>query len=92
MDLVLLCVICGGENGTKGCHLAVFIEDIAFSLHFVATHPPPTLAPCRSGSSIGYTSKYSLKWWAIRLAIHTIVGEYIDSLQIAIEPWQISCK
>ena len=26
------CVICGGENGTNGCHLAVFSVDVASSL------------------------------------------------------------
>ena len=27
---LLLCVICGGENDTNGCHLAGFSEDVAF--------------------------------------------------------------
>ena len=26
MDLVLFCVVCGGKNGTNGCHLAGFSE------------------------------------------------------------------
>ena len=38
-------VICGGENDTNGCHLAGFIEDVAFARHFVATHPPPPSHP-----------------------------------------------
>ena len=38
MDLTA-CVICGGENDTKGCQLAGFGEDVAFARHFVATHP-----------------------------------------------------
>ena len=40
MDLAA-CVICGGENGTNGCHLAGFSEDVSFARHFVATRPPP---------------------------------------------------
>ena len=41
MDLVALIfyVICEGENGTNGCHLAIFSEDVAFVHYFVATHP-----------------------------------------------------
>ena len=58
MDLVILiCVICGGENGINECHLAVFIVDVVFACNFVATSPPPILPPYRSASSIGYTSK-----------------------------------
>ena len=56
MDL-LLCVICGGKNGPNGCHLAGFSKDRVLAHHFVATHPPPTLSPCRSATGIGYTSK-----------------------------------
>ena len=48
----LICVICGGENDTNGCHLAGFGEDVAFASNLVATHPP-----CRSATGIGYTSK-----------------------------------
>ena len=46
MDLAaLICVICGGENGTNGYHLVVYIVDVAFAYHFMVTHPlpPPTL-------------------------------------------------
>ena len=33
---------CGGENGTNGCYLAVFSENIVFAHHFVApNHPLP---------------------------------------------------
>ena len=70
----LLCVICGGENDTNGCHLAGFGDDVAFARHFVATHPPPTLPPCRSATVISYASKNYLKWWEIQLAIHPLVG------------------
>ena len=72
---------CGGENGTNGYHLALFSVDVAFSYHFVATHSPPLF------HSVGVlvvlatpgTSK-NLKWQKIQLAIHSIVGEYIDRL------------
>ena len=76
---MLLCVICGGENDTNGCHLAGFSEDVAFTHHFVATHLPPTLPPCRSATGIGYASKKLSKmagnsvsyspnsWWIDRL-------------------------
>ena len=72
-------MICGGENDTKGCHLAGFGEDVAFACHFVATHPPPTLPPCGSATDIGYASKKLSKmagnsasyspnsWWVDRL-------------------------
>ena len=32
-------MICGGDNGTNGCHLAIFSEDVAFVHYFVTTHP-----------------------------------------------------
>ena len=44
MDLAA-CVICGGENGTNGYHLADFSEDVAFAHHFVATCPAPPSYP-----------------------------------------------
>ena len=59
------CVICGGENGTSGCYLAVFCVDVALAYHFVAPYTLPTLPPYGSASDIGYTSKNYLKWWAI---------------------------
>ena len=40
--------------------LAGFSEDGAFAHHFVATHPPPTLPPCRSATVIGYASKKTI--------------------------------
>ena len=49
MDLAALW-ICGGENGTNGCHLGVFSVNVAFARHSMATHPPPTLP------GIGYAS------------------------------------
>ena len=41
----LLYVTRGGENGTNRCHLAVFIEDVAFACHFMATCLPPPSSP-----------------------------------------------
>ena len=32
-------MICGDENDSNGCHLAVFSVDIAFACQFVVTHP-----------------------------------------------------
>ena len=37
--IYLLCVTCGGENGTNGSNLGVFSKDVAFAHHFVAPHP-----------------------------------------------------
>ena len=59
MDLAALCDL-WSENGTNGCHLAGFSKDVAFSCHFVAIHPPPTLPPCRSDTGIGYASKKTI--------------------------------
>ena len=36
---------CGDENGTNGCYLAIFSEDVAFARHFVASHLPPPSHP-----------------------------------------------
>ena len=51
---------------------------IAFARHFVATLLLPTFPPYKSATGIGYTSKNYLEWQAIQLAIHSIVGNYID--------------
>ena len=51
----------------------VFSVNIAFTHHFLASH-----LPYKSASGIGYTSKKYLKLQAIRLAIHSVVGEYVD--------------
>ena len=54
-------VICGGKNGTNGCHVAVFSVDVAFACYFVATHWPLTPLPIRVlYSGIGYTSKTAI--------------------------------
>ena len=68
-------MICGGEHGTNGCG---FSEDVAFAHHFVATRLHPTFPPYRSATGIGYASKNYLKWLEIQLAIHPVVGRYID--------------
>ena len=77
MNLAALCDMwrC---NDTSACHLVVFSEDIALACHFIAPHSPPTLSLSKSASGIDYPSKKYLKWWAIQLAIHSIVGVYIE--------------
>ena len=74
MNLATLCDD-GGDNGTNGCHLAVFSVD-SLCIPLVAIHPPPNLPPYRSASDNGYTSKYLSKMQEIcQLAIHSIVSE-----------------
>ena len=70
MDLAA-CMLCGGENGTNGCHLAVFSVDIAFSRHFVATHLPShpigvllvLATPTRLSKMTDNSASYSLNSW-----------------------------
>ena len=59
----------------NGCHLAVFSVNVAFAHHFVATHSPSMLPLYTAASDIRYTIENYLKWWAIQLVIHSIVGE-----------------
>ena len=59
--------------------MAVFSGNVAFANHFMATCPPlSSHSVYRSASGIGYTNKKYLKLWAIQLAIHSIIGEYVD--------------
>ena len=81
-------MICGGKNGTSGCHFAGF-SDIAFVHHFVATRLPPTLPPYRSATGIGYASK-KLSKMVRNLASYLPTSWWIDRLYIAIESWQVS--
>ena len=67
-------MICGGENSTNGCYLAVFNEDIAFVHHFVATHPPPLSHPVGVLQVLAMPVQNYLKWCEIELAIHSIIG------------------
>ena len=67
-------MIYGTENGTNGCHLAVFSVDVAFAHHTV---DPTTLHLYRSAGAIGYASKNYLKWL---LAIRSTLGVYVDRL------------
>ena len=69
-------MICGGENDTNVCHLAGFGEDIDFARHFVAFQLPPTLVGVLL--ILAMPVKSYLKWREIQLAIHSIVGGYID--------------
>ena len=67
--------MCGGENGTNGCLLAGFSEDVAFAHHFVAAPLPLPSHPV--GVLVVFTMpvKNYLNWWTIQLAIYSIVGE-----------------
>ena len=65
----MLCVTCGGENGTNGSHLAAFSEDVAFAHHFVAPRLPPLSHPIGVLVVLAMPMKNYLKWWAIQLAI-----------------------
>ena len=78
MDLAA-CAICGGENGTNGCHLAGFSEDVTFACHFVATCQPPPSHPIgvllvlampvkKLSEMMGNSASYSANsWWMDRL-------------------------
>ena len=44
-ELTALFDICGAENGTNGCHLAIFSVDVAFAHYFVAPTTPPPSTP-----------------------------------------------
>ena len=70
VDLATLC----GENGTNGCHLAGFNEDIVFACHFMATCPPLPSHPVGVVLVVATPVKNHLKWRKIQLAIHPIVG------------------
>ena len=71
-------MICGGENGTNGCHLAGFSEDVAFAHHFVATRLPPPSHPVGVLVVLAMPVKNYLKWQAIQLPIYSIVDKMID--------------
>ena len=73
MDLAL-CMICGGENGTNGCHLAGFSEVVTFASQFMSTHPPPPFHLIGVLLVLAMPVKKYLKWWEIQLAMHLIVG------------------
>ena len=75
----MLCVTCGGENGTNGSHLGVFTTDIAFAHHFVAPCLPPILPPYRSASGIGYASK-NLSKMAGNTASYPVYSTYSELL------------
>ena len=74
--LTALCDLYRGENGTNGCHLAVFSSLCLLLQGYPAA---PTLPPYRSASGISYSSKklstmadisasYPLNsWWIDRL-------------------------
>ena len=76
--------MCGGDNGTNGCRLAVFTVDVAFACHFMATHPHPLPHPIAVLVVLAILVK-NLKWCAIQLAIHSLVGEEMDYKYLNIE-------
>ena len=80
-------MICGGENGTNGYHLAVISKYITFNHHIMATHLPPPSHPVGVLVVLAMSVKTSYLRWqaiqvaihsAIQVAIHSIVGGYID--------------
>ena len=68
MDLASL-VICGVENGTIGCQLAVLSVDLAFVMPH---HPHFYLVGMLV--VLNMPMKSYLKWWAIWLPSHSTVG------------------
>ena len=71
----LLCVICGSKNGTSGCHLVVYIVNVA---HFVALHsPPPTLYKCLV-LVMPVVTVSKMVGNSATVAIHSTVGVQID--------------
>ena len=69
-------VWCGGENGTNGCHLTGFSEDVTFAHHLVAIRLSPPSCPVGVPVVQATSVKHYLKCQAIQLAIYSIVGEY----------------
>ena len=74
-------MICGFENGTNGCNLAVFDVDVAFACHFVVPINGPHL--CRSARDVGYSSENSKM--AGNSASYPFNSWCIDRLRISIE-------
>ena len=52
-----------------------FSEAVAFAHHSVATYPPPPSHPAGVLVILATPVKNYVKWWAIQLAIHSIVDE-----------------
>ena len=61
-------MICGGEGGPNGCHLAGFSEHIAFVRHFVATSHAPSHSIGVHATGIAYTPVKKLSKMAGNLA------------------------
>ena len=60
-------MICGGDNGTNGCHLAVFSVDVVIACHYPPSHPIEVLVV------LTMLVKSYLKWQAIQLGIQCTV-------------------
>ena len=69
---------CGGQNGINVSHLPVFSEDVAFTHHFIAPHPPPPSRPIGVIVVLAIPVKNYLKWWAIQLAIQCIRSRHSE--------------
>ena len=76
MNLTIDCVIYGSENGTNGCHLALFSVDVAFTYHLVASHHPLLSNPIRVLVVLAMPLQLA------QLAIHSMVGAQIDYEQL----------
>ena len=74
-------MICGGENGTVGCHVAGFSEDVAFARHFVATHPIGVLVVLAMPVT-------KLSKMAGNPASYPVCSRYNELLWIAIDLWK----
>ena len=66
------------DTQTNGSHFPVYSEEVAFAHHFVGTHLLPPSHPIGLLMVLAMPVKY-LKWQAIQIAIHSIVGEQIDN-------------
>ena len=64
-------MICGGENGTSACHLAV-VSVHGYSLSLSLRGSPP-FHPMEVLLVLAMPVKKYLKWWAIQLAIQCTV-------------------
>ena len=87
----LLCVKCGSENGTNGCHLVVFGEDVAFPHHFVAPHLPMTLPPIALLVILATPVKKLSKMIG-NSASHPVYSKHSELPWISLDLWRNMCK
>ena len=84
--IYLLCVTCGGENGTNASHLAVISKDIAFTHHFVVPCLPLPSHPIGVLVVLTTPVKNYLIWWAIQLVIQC-TADTVNYLE-----WLLICE